>query len=89
MNGNDLYCDSVISVLIIVEYYLSLICVMLAVVMNRGRFLFFFRDVATRRERFQRFMVSEFAHAYSRSATCTITKGAMFILCQNGIYPIT
>ena len=63
MSGNDLYCDSVISVLIIVEYYLALICVMLAVVMNRDRFLFFC-DVTTRRERFQGFMVSEFAHAY-------------------------
>ena len=65
MSGNDLYCDSVISVLIIVEYYLALICVMLAVVMNRDRFLFVCA-VVTRRERFQGFVASEYAHAYSR-----------------------
>ena len=39
MSGNDLYCDSVISVLIIVEYYLALICVMLAVVIDLSCFL--------------------------------------------------
>ena len=42
MSGNDLYCDLRISVLIIVEYYLALICGVLAVVMNREIFLFLF-----------------------------------------------
>ena len=72
------------SVLIIVEYYLALICVMLAVVLNRDRFCSFC-DVATRRERFQGFMVSEFARAYSPATTPTTTKGAMFIICPNVI----
>ena len=65
MRGNDLYFDSVICVLIIVEYYLASICVMLAVVMNRDRCLFIFVVVVTRRERFQGFMASGGPHRYS------------------------
>ena len=59
MSGNDVYCDSSISVLIIVVYCRVLIGVMFAVVMNRDQILLFFVRVVTRRERFQGSVASE------------------------------
>ena len=66
MSGNDLYCDSVISVLIIVGYDLALICAMLPVVIHRDRFLLFVVGVLTSGGRFEGSVASEHAYTYSR-----------------------